>query len=418
MLAGERLSSGYLPYSDTLTSLSPLSQILYSFLNLLFGRSAFGFRLIGVLALIVQLVLFSDYLIRNEVLKEKTYLPAVVLLSIFLSIPGFITAYPALIGNIFIVAGFSNLVKQLKKQLAEEEYFQTGFWFGIAALFYFPFWIFGIAGLLYLLIYSQTIPRKLLVMLFGLVFPMMCVFCYFYWNNSLFDLGQFAIHSLSISSKFNFPDWYITSPFLILLFLTVTGIYRNRQLVNYQLVCRQLHGLWLIIGIGMVAFMDTAQLGGFGILACPMAFFIVQFFTEMKRKFIRNILFGGTLIYGCTIGILFSTNFLSSEISEKVKSAESNIVNKKVLILDADNSEYLRNKPSTKYLTWGLSEETFSKPNKYDHLIDINEAFLKEKPEVIFDPKGYLKEIFDHLPGLSKKYKLDTESNTYFLINN
>ncbi|MBY0426860.1 MAG: hypothetical protein K2Q22_14595, partial [Cytophagales bacterium] len=359
LLTGERLWAGWLPYRDTLASVGPLSQCVYALLDATFGRSALALRMVGTLAVLIQMILFSIYLINNEILKEKNYIPAIFVCSAMLALPGFITAYPALLGNIFVVAGFSHLMRQLKKQLPEEEYFQSGVYFGIATLFFIPYFWLGLSGIIYLLIYSQTAPRKLSVMLFGLLFPICCTYAIYYLNDASSYFTGYISQSLFWGSHFEFSNWWILSPFLVLAFANIIGLFASRQLINYQLVCRQLHGLWLILGAAIVWAYPQPLTGSWGIIAVPISFFAVQVFGEIKKKGLKGFLFNSMILYGFTIGAMYALGKIQSPQKEEIPSAPFYSQNKKLLILSPEEGYYALNAPSTRYLEWNLARIYF-----------------------------------------------------------
>lgn len=413
MLLGERVAFGNLPLRDTQSEIAPLAQYFYFIFYILFGKSAMPLRFIGIVLAIIQIWTLSHYIIRNELFRDKNYLITILLVSGIIGSMGWLTLYPAFIGNVFVVLGIGQVVQLLKKSLSEEEHFLTGFYFGLANVFFTPYIYINVFLLLYLLFYSQTTIRKLTVMLFGSVFPMLIVAVLYYVNDATPDFLYYLGQSLLPKPFLFYSQWVWSIPFLAIGFLNLIGILMARQMINYQLVNRQLHFFWLLIALFYCLFFDHDLVGGATIAFFPMLFFAVQAIQEIKRKFLKGLIYNLLIIYGLVIGFLLTQNVLPHEFFKFVQQGNPVVKNEKVWNLSPDMSQYLDNQPASGFYHYKFAKQLLDNTDDYQSHLIVFQDVLKEKPTYILDPKDKLEAFMDNLPQLKEMYTYDSENRMY-----
>jgi hypothetical protein len=93
------------------------------------------------------------------------------------------------------------------------------------------------------------------------------------------------------------------------------------------------------------------------------------------------------------------------------------IENKRILILGDEIEGYLGNKLATPFFNWELASVIFEQPDRYEHVIVINNYFERDAPEIIIDRTGLMPKVFDRIPQWKEKYRRNSEGN-YILISN
>ena len=90
-------------------------------------------------------------------------------------------------------------------------------------------------------------------------------------------------------------------------------------------------------------------------------------------------------------------------------SYEKEIQNKRVMVLCDDVGIYKYNILAGYFPDWGLSQPLFEKTDYFENIVLINGAFQTDPPEVIVDPKDYMKKVIERIPGIKSKYRRDGE---------
>lgn len=76
---------------------------------------------------------------RHEFFNVPVYVPAIVYAMVGSAFCLIQTSLPALIANIFVLAGLNRQLRIFRQTRVLAEYFECGFWYGMAAIFYPPF---------------------------------------------------------------------------------------------------------------------------------------------------------------------------------------------------------------------------------------------------------------------------------------
>src|SRR5690606_17949891 len=100
------------------------------------------------------------------------------------------------------------------------------------------------------------------------------------------------------------------------------------------------------------------------------------------------------------------------------KETVTPVSGKRILVLGDDQSWYIGNKLATPFLNWELSREIFEGPDYYENVIYVHKAFMKDSPEVVIDPDGYLKPFMTRMPAIRNKYVLSSPGVYSLKINN
>ena len=161
MVIGEKMSEGSILYKDLWTSLGPFSATVYWWIDEVFGRSHIAYMIIAFLILLFQLVKFNQILLRHEAFSQPTYVPAFVYGALALLSFDFMTLSPQLMGAIFILQALDILFSHINNREKLDERIQyIGILLVIAALFYFPYFVFLPGFFLVLVIFTGTLIRR------------------------------------------------------------------------------------------------------------------------------------------------------------------------------------------------------------------------------------------------------------------
>jgi len=417
MLVGEKMGQGFMLYRDVWDNLSPLSAAAYWGIDELFGRSPAAHRSIANILILLQAIYFNYISNQRQLFTERNYVPGVLyLLFINVSFDCSILS-PVLMATTFILLAFGTLIRQMQREGVTDEVFELGFYLSVATLFYLPMGLFLLWAFFSMLLYTGANFRQHTLALFGYIFPIALSALFFFFRGALDDLSQNLLTSAFEARRYNLQDFLgvigtMGGAFLVggLGFVQTIGYPR---FINYQGRCQQIMGLWVItalLSIGLMPFIAPMQ---FIIFIPPVAFFAVNFFMLMKRRWLAEVLF--MVVFLTTLFFRYQASFLPHPITLtssarldnlKIKSTllPAPIRQQKVLVIGEDEGEYRDNYPATAYINWELARNDFENLDSYESVISIFDNFTADPPTYVIDKANLMPRLFKRLPELGKRY--------------
>ena len=157
-----------------------------------------------------------------------------------------------------------------------------------------------------------------------------------------------------------------------------------------------------------------------------MAFFLSHMFLNLKKAWLRELLFlllvisitfsGYAVVYRFLPDQVFETpvtNIRTDKLFITQKGLQKPLKGKKILVLGDNLSYYHNGRLATPYLNWSLSQYHFANMDQYNILKEIYENFRKDLPDVIIDEKNYFDKILKPLPIIAKQYTKQAGTNWY-----
>lgn len=182
MLLGERLGSGdFVMYQGVWDYTAPLSVFIYKWLFICFGKSRIPYFVLSILLVVIQAGIFNNVMLRNKAYNSSTYVPALVYMVFMNAFFDFLTLSPVLLSMTFVLLAMNNLFKRMDNQTKDELFIFTGVYLGIAALFYLPTVWFFMITILSLVLYTGSILRRMMLLIYGFALVVGLAGLYFYW---------------------------------------------------------------------------------------------------------------------------------------------------------------------------------------------------------------------------------------------
>ncbi|UII27882.1 hypothetical protein LVD15_05520 [Fulvivirga maritima] len=307
MLVGEKLNSGASLYEGVWDNIAPLSALVYAVIDFFFGRSQQAYQVISLFLVAFQCLIFNKLLLDSKAYNENNYVPGLVyglLMSFFFD---FFTLTPVLMGLTFLLLAIDNLFNHIEFRAKEDEkILNIGIYLGVASLFYLPYIIFGIAVIICFMLFTGTVARRYLLMIFGLVLPLLLTSCYFLLQHRL---TVFIYNYLNPIWQFQ-TDNYVSLLEILIIFsvplsffiFSLFRISQRARFNNYQGRLAQVMFLWLIFSV-LFALVSGELAPNIMMIFVPyLSFFIVHAFLLFHRRWIAEIVF--TLFVVATV--LFS----------------------------------------------------------------------------------------------------------------
>lgn len=412
LLVGEKMSEGLMIYRDIDENTGALSAGVYWVLHELFGRSVTVLRILSLVLVFIQGIMLSQGLNGLDVLREKTYFPAlfyVIFASLFYDS---LTLSPVLMGTTFLISGSLRLFQLLKHGNSDNGVFLVGFNFGLATLFYFPYLFFIFLAVSALLFYTSTVLRRYFVLIFGWFFPILLALVFFHLKGGFKSfIVDILYYSLGLSKT-----GYLSVGAVILVFavpLLVSGIGAFKSLkstgyVNFQQRCNRIMLWWFAFSVLVVLISFEFSAFHLFVLVPGLAYFMSDLMIGVKRKLYQRLFLWSILV--SLVMSLFSYQLGTLPISHKELLLGQDKVPTygRVLVLGDNKRVFVNpaNHPATRYLNWSLSQRVFTDLNNMLTISEVYEELKSDLPDVIIDQEHLVPSLFNRIPEVASHYEL------------
>ena len=427
LLIGEAIANGKDMYKDIWDFTGPLSAGLYSLLHLAFGKSIGAYRAISMLLVLIQCGIFNNLLLSNKAYNQNTYVPAFMYMIFMHMSFDFFTLSPVLMGMTFALLAVNNLFQRMDNTTRDELFVQMGFYLGIATLFYLPFFLYFIVIILSLLIYTGSIFRRMLLMVYGYLIVMILAALYYFWFDSLSIFRILYAESAFFLDSFDYFTWkeYLglsavpLAIFIVAYFKTKTvGRYINAQ-IKIQNV------MLMFMSMGILAVLLSKEFSTYQliyIVPC-LAFYTSHYLLLLKRWIVAETITSiicGLILLNMLFPLkewLFVNEFVSYDNLIAKESPYKQITSEKEILVIGDHIElYQGASLATPYLNWQFSQKHLENLEYYDNLTETFINFSNDLPEIIIDEKGVAEKLFDKMPTIALKYSQHDSFDHVFVL--
>ena len=424
-LIGEKVGNGNWMFNELHTTIGPLEGWFFGILYVLFGKSLFIHHLLSFLLVCIQSYLFNKVFHDNKATTEQTYIPGLIYGLLMSLSPQFYTLTPLLIGQTFILVSLHIIFNHLEFRIKRDEgILSVGIFLGVYSFMFFPGVILSLFAFLLLLIFTNTVYRRYILLLFGFFLPFLLVLGIYIFLNELhtrnFMQGSLFGENIFVLDSFNL---YLVSslPVLFLIFALFTIILKGRY-TNYQSTLIQTMFLWSIGCV--IAYFANIDYGieVLIILIVPFAFFISHYFILLGKRSSAETIFVFFFIVTIAINVVqWSTpEVLRPYMIEKQSKSdllEGVPKGSKILYLGPGYEAYQQMKHGSDFFDWYLSKKIFESSKDISSIEKVFDGIKNDYPEYIIDPDNYLKSFFDRMPEIRNKYEFLSEEKVYKLIN-
>lgn len=257
---------------------------------------------LAVLLLISEAFLINFICDKHNILAKKTNLPAVLYVVLMSCSKLFITLHPLLVANLFVLLSIERILSSYHKDEAFAHVFDSGFYIGIASLFYFPALILFPMIWVGLIVIRTFVWREWIISFVGLIMPYLFILTYYFWfdkvNFFLLDKIFYPASDAKYSIESEPISFIVLAIYLVgliaLSFLKLTqGLPVNTILSRNILVVF----IWMI-ALSFMAFLmaPVLNLRYFSFMAIPLTIYISHYFLTIKKGWLSELLFATLLI--------------------------------------------------------------------------------------------------------------------------
>jgi len=267
------------------------------FVHLILGgfSNALLQNIFAVILIFIQASLLNYILSRHKISKETTLFAGVVYVLLVSLIPENIGLSPILIANTFLILAVANLFDCYKQADAGALIFNSGFFLGVASVFYTPYLVFILFGLIALILVRSFRIMEKLRYIAGVIVPYYFMLAYFYLKDiefSKLDLFKgifFKIPHIAITGNI-VGIVSVTLLFLMILFsLYNYNFYISRKNIQAHKKIDISYWILLFCLIGFVLFRTEDKYHLLS-LSVPLALLLSINLSDSKRKVMYEVL--------------------------------------------------------------------------------------------------------------------------------
>jgi hypothetical protein len=418
LLIGQSISNGKLLYDELWVEMAPLSSVVYSAVDWLFGRSYLAHKILAILLFFFQIFYFNQTLLSRKAYNENSYVPAFLYAVLGFIMIDTIRLSAELMGLTFIVVSFASLFKHLEARVrTDQNLLYIGIYIGIASLFYLPYLAFFLATVLSLLFYTNTMKRRYVLLIYGVAFPILLVWIYYFIIGKTDAFYFCYINSLIRLDYFNFLDLtsvliIIALPSLYLLWAFIK-VFNTPSFINYQSRIQGVFFFYFLTAVVVWIFWSRNSGATMAMFIPIYTFFLSHLFLLIRKWLVREI--ATTLLIASIFTIYFASLYGNKLVVNAIDlkkllvqetSYDQFVQGKSLLVMGKQYFEaYQSAAPATPYLDWQLARAHFDHLNYYDHLQKIYVYMEEDPPEMIIDESNYMPELSEKIPLFKNQYE-------------
>jgi hypothetical protein len=267
-----------------------------------FVESTWVLSLIGLLFNIGSALIFSLILEKFDVLERKSNIPALLFIVLASGFRFFLDFHPLQPAVFLLLISTYRIFQSYQSTSALSNAFDSGFFLGLAILFYFPFFWFMPFLWTALLIVRPFVWREYALSFLGALLPIFFAVSYYYFIDSLpnfwFDKIVFALSERSFQiSSYSWSFWGVFICGCFILFLSLGTLLK--RLNNSIVRAKNIIQVFLIFGffsIFIVFITGIQQAFIFYLFIVPIALIWSNYFVSLKKQWLAEILITAYLI--------------------------------------------------------------------------------------------------------------------------
>lgn len=284
--------------------------LLYSPIHKLAGEFPLLQNLLALLLLILLAFIILQINNRYNFIRVRTMLPAPLFIIMVSGFTGMHTLHPVYFGAVFLLVAIFRLFSTFDQIKPYSAAFDSGFFLGIASLFYFNLFILFPAILLGIGILSrETRWREFIIATTGFLLPFVFAFGYAFFSDRMLELLKtFELNIISPNNYFkpNLPMQIYAGYLALLTFLGSIKVIQQYDTKKVSTRRFLMVFFWLFVcSVFSFIFVPATSQEMLVISTIPVTFLTANFFVFLKSRFWRELLFAILLL------IVVALQFLS-----------------------------------------------------------------------------------------------------------
>ncbi len=249
----------------------------------------------GFLLILFEAVLLNYIYSKHDLIRHNTSLAALLFLLFISCIPPFLTLTPINITILFLLFILNALLKAFNQVEPVELIFTAGFFISLASFFYLPSILLYGFLLICILVYRSMHWREWVSSLIGLVTPYLFLIVIYFLADQLPALVEMYSDYFSQLS-FCFPvlstyNWIMIGLAGLFALLGLWDTVKHMSEKTVELRKKTIVMLWMLFWILLtLIFSGIFQLYHMGLTAICLALFVTNFYLNLKKPFLFQLL--------------------------------------------------------------------------------------------------------------------------------
>lgn len=413
-IIGEKLNENQSMYTGVVDNTAPLTAWFSELMDTLFGRSILARDIVAFILIFFQAAYFGIMFIMRKAFNESTYIPSLIFGLLFCISFDMISLTGELLGLTFLLLALNNLFKEIESRIqTDETVLNLGVFISLASLCSFAYVIFFFCILTVLLFFTRTSTRKFLLLFFGFLLPHLLLITIAFLNDSLQPLWRYYyVDNLSLAGQsfISLKSLFVIGCVPLVFFvMSLFMLQREARFSKYQSTLLQIMFLWLGFAVLYIFFCKNLRPQSLITFIPALTSLFTHFFLLIRRRKLAEMNLWIFLIGIITINYLARYNKINavdySRLVVQTSSLQTDVVGKRILVLENNPGYLMNNRLATPYLNWRLSEQTLRQPGFYETVTEVYQAFKTDPPDVIIDEENLMKPFFDRMPEIRSAYK-------------
>lgn len=270
--------------------------ILSDYLYETIGIDSILTKVLNILLLSFQAIQINRLVSIHRLTPQNTLFPGVFYILLCSICNFFIPLLPQLIANTFIIMALMDIFYQTRNTDIALKMFNVGLWIGVAGLFYFPYVLFLIPGLLGVL-YLRTFKYiDIFRALTGAVIPFFLLGTVYFVADELpvfLEHFQGVFRILNIVGEFDWKSYVVIAIFALLSLIAImnSNTFAHRQNIHIR---RKIMALFffLVAGIVLIVLVAGSNITSLLFASIPLAFMTGAMILRMEKQFAEVVHFG------------------------------------------------------------------------------------------------------------------------------
>ncbi len=282
---------------------------LYNFISFSLSSYPIVSKIIILSLIFFQSIMVSYILQYHELIDKKSFAPSYIFIFLMLIFPQHLSFSPIHFANTFLMLFINKTLTTFDEEKANSSLFTCALYASLSVLFFFPTIIFIIPLWISLIIFSNFNIKSIIATFFGLIFPYLYIFTYYYLTDTIDNVmnfyGGFFNKTLSFSLPNSIEFRIILGVMVLILFALITKLTVSsaEKLIRIR---KKIQFLDFISFFAVVSILLSSKLAihQIGLIFIPFSIMFAIYHEAIKNKFVLETYWWAMLIL-CIIGNIY-----------------------------------------------------------------------------------------------------------------
>ena len=405
-------------YLDVQHNFGPFATGIFRFLYGMFD-SVVPARLLAAILSFIQVLALTVGINRVDGFKDTNLFVGVIYIFLLHLFPDMIALSPLVLAMTLMCFIYVLVLNIIRGKARQEVFLYVGFLTALSGCFLFPMFLFMIPTLLIIIIYTRFDSRSISLYIFGISLPIILLLSHYQLYDSAeryLTLNLYYGFSARFISQLSFENYVaiavVPAVFFVFALLKVLG---SKTMVNTRQKMMIAAIFYLVCCVVILILLPDKSVYYY-LLFLP---FLLHFFGVLFMEYNKEIratfasLFFFVLVL---LGSFFDHLPIMSRIVDYKALYGRKVIAEhgKVLNLSDDKNILFNNSYATGLCEYMIAKKYF-REESIEAIAFIHKQIISDLPDAIYDPHKIVKQKFDKMADIRKKYAYFEDQDIYKL---